>query len=123
MQEIGSEGESGSFAKKKEIVKQSPGIAGVKVFGRVEEGRRLVKVKVCDVIDLVDSFLTYLLVLDTALRAKVLAQIAKQNKSKAFSCSVRIIHQHHHIMIFIEIFLMFQSSELFVQDLQLLLKS
>ena len=28
----------------------------VKVFGRVGEGRRLEKVKVCDVIDIVDSF-------------------------------------------------------------------
>ena len=51
----------------------------VKVLGRVEEGRGLENVKVCDVIDLVDSFQAYFLVLDMALRAKVLAQIAKQN--------------------------------------------
>ena len=47
----------------------------VKVFGRVEEGRGLEKVKVCDI-----------------MGAKVLVQIAKQNK--AFSCSLRSTNKH-----------------------------
>ena len=44
-------------------------------------------------INLVDSVLGFLSVLDTALRAKVLVQI--QINFKAFSCSTRFIYQRH----------------------------
>ena len=50
----------------------------VKIFGRVE---KIGESESCDVVDFGDSFLAYLSMLDTALGAKVLARIAKQNKS------------------------------------------